>query len=211
MYRSTGEFCDLEIASWRNQSSSTDLTIGVSHDCDDCNLGPMVIQLQAPVAYNSAFASKLASLTSSCSATGYSYTTGSPYPVATLSSISTTVFTDNEMKPTGTVAPVILCTSPYTIQANDSCNSIAAEKNVSDYSLTYLNGLDKFCSDLPQPGNSICLPLQCAVHYLTYSDTCSGLIAQYQIDRVRFLSWNPNLDRRCVNLDSWRQTYICIG
>jgi hypothetical protein len=75
-YRSTGNYCDLELASLRNETNET--TSG-TYDCSDCILGPMKIQLEAPVAYGAKGASAFASLTASCQATGYSYTQPSNY------------------------------------------------------------------------------------------------------------------------------------
>jgi hypothetical protein len=37
------------------------------------------------------------------------------------------------------------------------------------------------------------------------------LAATYNVSTVQFLSWNPNFDRKCINLDRWRGMYICVG
>lgn len=202
LYRSTGNYCDLELAKLRNETNET--TSG-TYDCSDCILGPMKIQLEAPVAYDDEGASEFESLTSSCQATGYTYTQPSSYALNSTTARPTATSTATDLAPTAS------CTSSYAIQANDTCNSIALAQNVSEYSLIHTNNLNIFCLDLPEPGNNICLPPQCDTYRLTYIDTCLELAATYNVSTVQFLAWNPNFDRKCINLDRWRGTYICVG
>ena len=79
---------------------------------------------------------------------------------------------DSLTTPTGTSA-VPTCTGSYTVQANDTCNSIAEANHVSTYYLVHVNNINLCCEDLPAPGSTLCVPDTC--------DTCDSIISQYNM------------------------------
>lgn len=164
-------------------------------------LEPWRLQLESPLGYDTEFAEDFSSVTESCGASTYSYTTPPAYgtPVQPTSSESST----------STVEP-IPCATPYTIGEGDTCETIAAAQNVSSFGLIDMNNLDIFCH-LPDAGKEICLPAQCHTHFLLVSDNCGTLIRQYNVTRVELVSWNSNLDPQCLFIERWRHTTVCVG
>ena len=115
------------------------------------------IQLSNPLGYDADLASNLASLTSSCSANEYSFTSPTAYALdATATTVSATV------PVAATALKSLTCTGSYTIQATDDCNSVAKALNVSTYSLLYENNLDLYCQNFAAAiGTTVCIPLRC--------------------------------------------------
>ena len=93
------------------------------------------IQLSNPLSYDADLASNLASLTSSCSASSYGFTSPTAYALnVTATTVPASV----------TATPPPTCTGSYTVQATDDCNSVAKALNVSTYNLLYNNNLDLY-------------------------------------------------------------------
>ena len=67
-------FCDLLLLEWRNETNATG-----AYDCHECMLEAWRIQLESPLGYEDDFAEDFASVTESCGASGYSYSTPTPY------------------------------------------------------------------------------------------------------------------------------------
>lgn len=197
----TGAFCDVVAANWYPNNTQ-------QHACDDCNLSPLRIQLEAPIAYDTDRASAFASLTASCGATGYSYSTPLPYTVsASTSRTSTTSATASS----GISQSATACATPYTLAEGENCTTIAAAQNVSTYNLIYANNFDVYCSLLPPSGSEICLPETCATHRVVHGDSCVGLTKTYGMTQTQLLAWNTIIDAQCRNIELLRGWYICVG
>jgi hypothetical protein len=125
--RSTKSFCDTLMTQWL---SITDWTRDM--DCHDCILGTQQTLLNSPFDYTEEFAEDFASLTSSCGATQYSFTTPAAYALGT--------------QPSETPLPAPSCTETYTIKADDTCDSISTAFNVSTISIVLGNRLLSDCS-----------------------------------------------------------------
>lgn len=160
---SSGTYCDLILAEWRNETNTTD----TAHDCGDCTLGPFKLQLESVIGYDDDWAEAFASMTSSCGATGYAWTSPSAYSLSTVASTTTAA---NATSTSASAAQT--CVSTYTIQTNDTCNSIAASQNVSTYNLMKANSLTILCSNLPEVGETLCIPPTCNTVSVFQSDSC---------------------------------------
>ena len=165
-------------------------------------LGPWKISLEHAIAHDEELAEDFASITSSCGATGYSYSSPPPYGSRTNTESQVPTPTSPGSEPS--------CESRYTVVDGDTCDSIAASQNVSTFGLIDNANLDIFCATLPKPGSSVCIPAQCKTHQLDVSDTCSSLAEQYGVSRVQLVSWNGNFDPQCLNIRRWRGTYVCV-
>lgn len=172
----------------------------------------MSLQLEAPIAYRTEWETRFQSLTSSCQATAYEYTTPTSYALG-----STTKATSSQtasQSTTGTTTepnPTVSCASSYVVQNGDTCDTIAAAQNVSNYNLILANNLDLDCTEIPEAGESLCIPQVCPIHRVTYGDNCRALASAYNATTVQIVAWNPNFDRQCINMMRWEKRYICVG
>lgn len=193
--RDTNEYCDEVFVSWLNGSQLT-----AAQNCSDCMLGVMQIQLGSQFGYDEEFEDDFKSLTSSCSATSCTIE-----PPSTYARASSTAASSNS------ATPVSTCSDPYTVQANDTCDSIATAQNVSTEALINAGGLSSSCSNL-HAIDTICLPLSCTLYQVQDDDTCDSILADHPaITGAQLLAWNPNINQICGNLVSFISTYICVG
>jgi LysM repeat protein len=191
----TGQFCDLILAEWRNQSKEAD-------KCSDCILGPIGIGLQSPLEYNSEDAAEFSSLTKECGAKGYEFKTPTPYAATS---------TRNPSQGTGAPTPASCNGRKYVVKQNDTCQSIAFAQKVSTYALMQDNGIDVYCSGLPEPGRTLCLPKnECKPYILNPGDTCEGLAAAANATVEQILRWNPIFNLYCTNADGWYGYVVCL-
>ncbi|KAJ5209444.1 hypothetical protein N7449_003823 [Penicillium cf. viridicatum] len=199
---SSGTYCDLILAEWRNETNTTD----TAHDCDDCTLGPFKLQLESVIGYDDDWAEDFASLTSSCGATGYTWTSPSAYSLSTVARTTTAAnATSTSTSATQT------CVSTYTVQTNDTCNSIAASQNVSTYNLMTANSLTILCSNLPEVGEILCIPATCNTVSVLNSDSCDDYMDDWGVSMAKVLSWNPIIDDTCDNLYLFIDWVLCSG
>ncbi|KAK4660328.1 hypothetical protein QC762_0017910 [Podospora pseudocomata] len=153
--RNTGRFCD--------QIYMDALSNGTaSNGCSDCALGVVSRQLNSPFGYHPDFANDFRSKTSECGATGYTFTSPAPYAIST--------------KPNASPTDIPTCVSPYTVQAGDTCDAIAAARGVSTHSVVKAGGTDPDCTTL-QVGVKLCLPEPCKLYRVQYDDTCERILA----------------------------------
>lgn len=131
---SHGDFCDPQILSWSKHPS-----LSGPQRCSDCWLRSQVIQLRSPFGYDAGLASNLASLTSSCRASGFDFASPTAYALNTSRLHSMTV-TSVPTKDTHRV-------DRYTVRSADNCHLVAKALNVSTYSLLEENGLDLYCNN----------------------------------------------------------------
>ncbi|WPH00971.1 Hypothetical protein R9X50_00380500 [Acrodontium crateriforme] len=194
----SGNFCDDLLNSWVNnpqESPSQD-----DQDCSDCLLGLSQLQLSSPFGYDPDFADSFNSQTSSCGKTGYAFATPTSYELASQSATST------RSNPTAT------CISYYTIQDGDDCNSVAQANSVSTFFLLRNNNFLQDCSDFPNSGTVLCMPSKCTTYTARPNDTCSSIVAGLNdISSSQFLSWNPNLNSMCGNLQFLTCNQLCIS
>jgi len=181
------------MVSWLNQPSLT-----AAQNCSDCLLGADQTQLNSPFGYDEDFASDFASKTSSCGATGYSYTVPGSYSSMPSSTATST-------------APLASCTNSYIVQNGDSCYSISTVNNVSTYSIIGPNGLNSNCDNL-LAGATICLASSCTLYTVQGTDTCASIISGQgsNITGTQLLAWNPNINSLCGNLYDLKGTFICV-
>ncbi len=167
-------------------------------------LGVAQMQLNSPFGYERDFASAHVSLTSSCSKTGYAFTSPPPYVSAASTASST-----SSASPAATLDPG--CVTLYTIQAGDTCNSIALSRNVSTFAVYGSSGLED-CSNLPT-GSKLCLLGQCVIYQVQQDDTCDSIIAAagITVSPSMFVAWNPNINAVCSNLMGLVGDYICLS
>ncbi|MCJ1245494.1 hypothetical protein MMC30_002698 [Trapelia coarctata] len=196
---SSGDFCDPLFTSWLNETTLTS-----AQSCSSCFLGVQSVQLNSPLGYDETFAANFQSLTSSCGASGYPFTSPTAYALNGTATItapasSTTAFTTS-------------CTASYTVQDGDDCNSVARAHNVSTFSLLYENMLNIYCMDFPSAGTSLCLPQQCAVYTVQPGDECDSIVnSTAGITVTQLLAWNPNIESLCGNILGLAGNEICIS
>ncbi|KAF3898088.1 Carbohydrate-binding module family 50 protein [Trichophyton interdigitale] len=189
--KQSGRYCDIMVAEWRNETAGAD-----DHACSFCWLGLEQIQLSSPFGYSDADAADFSSMTSSCSAEGYSYATPTKYAI-------------NSTSAAPAASPT--CTgSWYNIQEDDTCVVISGAHNVSTYNLIQENALDVGCFSLHQR-ERLCLPQQCKTHQLALRENCSSLTESLNITMAQLLAWNPMISPLCTNLASWRGWYLCAS
>ncbi|KAB5511429.1 hypothetical protein GE09DRAFT_982082 [Coniochaeta sp. 2T2.1] len=195
--KNTQQYCDVLLGQWLNQPSLT-----VAQNCSDCILGVSQMQLNSPFGYDDGFASDFISLTSSCSKTTYPFTSPAPY--------TATVSTTATLSPTASPALDPGCVTLYTIQAGDTCDSIAVSQNVSTWAVYGASGI-RDCSNLPT-GSKLCLQGECWLHQVKETDTCDSIIAaaHISVSPITFVAWNPNINPVCTNLHSLVGYHICL-
>ncbi|KAE8353839.1 hypothetical protein BDV28DRAFT_132335 [Aspergillus coremiiformis] len=193
-----GHFCDPQFRDWANQSG----ILNSRQLCSDCWLGVLADQLNHPLGYDDGLARNFASLSSSCSATGYSFTSPTAY------ALNSTVAT------TPTVLPKPRCTgSSYTVEGGDDCNSIAKKLNVSTYNLIQENYLDLYCrSFVGKVNTTLCIPPRCNTYTWKASDTCEGVVSGFSGMTIpQFLAWNPNFSPLCRNGPFFHGYEVCVS
>lgn len=197
--RTNGGFCDTQFSAWLNESTLTS-----AQNCSDCLLGVEAFELGSPFGYDAVLASNFASMTSSCGASGYTFTTPTAYG---LNGTST-----NTIPATSTASATTACSASYTLVDGDDCNTVAKANNVSTFSLLDANNLNIYCANFPATGTSLCLPPECDVYTVQPGDTCLSVVtAAGGITQTQLLAWNPNLGSLCYNLYSFVGFEICIS
>lgn len=156
----------------------------------------MQTQLNSQFGYHAEFADKFQSLTASCGATGYAFTSPAPYAVSS-----------NLVAPPE--APT--CSEPYIVQPGDSCDAISLAKNIPTFAIIMAGSLNSECSNL-QGGASLCLPEPCTLYRVQYDDTCDSILEQHsELDAISLFNWNPNINALCSNLRRLVTTLICVS
>ncbi|CAI7636891.1 unnamed protein product [Penicillium crustosum] len=204
----SSKFCAPQIENWLD--FSTGMT--ASQNCSTCFLGTLQIQLGSYFGYDDELDEEFSSLTSSCSKTKYSVTSPPVYTVvhpATASiSIASTVSSVSS-----SAIPTVNCAEDYTIQAGDTCYSISTKFNSSTHALHYGNDLPAYCVSFPSPGTSLCIPETCGIYTVQWGDTCYSIMVAYDyaFTVTQLISWNPNLNRGCSNINQLVGSQICLS
>ncbi|KAB8227370.1 uncharacterized protein BDW43DRAFT_247217 [Aspergillus alliaceus] len=194
-----GNYCDPLFLS-RENSVAPNMTAA----CSDCWLGVLEAQLNHPLGYDEGLEKKFNSLTSSCSATGYSVTSPAPYAL-NATATATSVIT------TATSTPA--CEVSYEVGPSDNCNSVAKSLSVSTYSLLQANYLDLYCQTFATlVGQSLCVPPKCTTYTWQVSDTCDSVVGSLNnVTLPQFLAWNPNFNSLCLNSPFFIGYEVCIS
>ena len=161
------------------------------------------IQLSNPLSYDADLASNLASLTSSCSASSYGFTSPTAYALnVTATTVPASV----------TATPPPTCTGSYTVQATDDCNSVAKALNVSTYNLLYNNNLDLYYQNFAAAVNTtLCIPAQYNTYTWQALDSCNSVVSNFTGMTVpQFLAWNPNFNSLCQNSLNYVGYVVCV-
>lgn len=165
--------------------------------CSDCALGVGSILLNSPFGYDAGFAADFQSRTASCEETGYDITSPASYAIST------------KPHPSPTGSPT--CASPYMVQSGDTCDSIATAKGVSTHSVIRAGQAGPGCTNLV-PGKALCLPEACTLYRVQWDDSCADILAAVPGLRPHdLLTWNPNINPLCTNMDSIYEYQICVS
>ncbi|KAB8220120.1 hypothetical protein BDV33DRAFT_231217 [Aspergillus novoparasiticus] len=203
-----GKYCDLILEEWRSQTNATG-DDSAAHDCSDCTLGPFKIQLESPIGYDDEWAEDFTSLTSSCGATGYTYVAPTGYALNSSITSSGTATSTGTGTDAATPTSTHACATTYTVQANDTCHSIAKKHSVSTYNLMVANGITIFCSNLAAPGENICIPESCNSTTLLAGNTCAQMMSDWNVSMAQILAWNPIISPLCDNFHLFYGWEIC--
>ncbi|KAF7184584.1 hypothetical protein CNMCM7691_005768 [Aspergillus felis] len=192
---STGEYCAPLVDQWSQDGPTP------QQSCSDCMLRTFQVELNSPFAYDVEFANYYSSLTSSCGVLDYPITSPPPY-TATATTTSSSV-----------VPSTTSCASHYVIRQGDDCLSVSKALSVSTAMLRYENGLTADCSNFPNVGDSLCIPETCEIYTVKVNETCYGISEAYNatFTVTQLISWNPDINRDCSNLEAITGTQICIS
>ena len=167
-----------------------------AQNCSDCMLGIIQTQLNSPFGYHAEFAADFSSMTASCGAANYAFTSPTAYAVSTIAPITT---------------PEATCSTPYVVQSGESCDSIATSKGVPTYAIIKAGALNGACTNL-LAGASLCLPQPCTLYRVQYDETCDTIMAANPgLSAVHLLAWNPNINALCSNVADLAETLICVS
>ncbi|KAH6842454.1 hypothetical protein B0I37DRAFT_197507 [Chaetomium sp. MPI-CAGE-AT-0009] len=172
--------------------------------CSTCSLRLSQALLNSPLGYEDSLAADYSSGTSSCQVTSYPVTSPAPYRLGT-TTISIPTLTDRVPVPSYT------CETKYTIKESDTCLSISWAKQVSTFSLLYLNKLPMMCAGFPAAGTEICIPQQCNTYMVMPIDTCQSVTKSKGLTVRELIELNPNLRSMCGNLRSFTGHLLCLS
>ncbi|PTB45697.1 carbohydrate-binding module family 50 protein [Trichoderma asperellum CBS 433.97] len=170
----SNEYCFPDVWEW-----NSDTTVMTSTElCSDCNLLIQQAQLESPFGYDDDAASDYSSLTS-----------------------STTKLASTRVTTTTPAAPS--CKSTDTIKKNDTCRSISESQKVATFYLMQANNLPGYCSQFPPAGSDLCIPQSCDLYTVAENDSCYGIAQAHNgtFSATQLISWNPNINRQCSNLN----------
>lgn len=96
-----------------------------------------------------------------------------------------------------------------TIKKGDTCDTIAEANSISTWSLLANNGLDGGCANFPTNG-TLCIEGSCPTYVVSANETCSSIAKAHNITEVQLMSFNPQLNGRCSNIDQAVGHHICV-
>lgn len=204
----SSKFCAPQIENWLN--SSTGMT--AAQNCSTCFLSTLQTELGSYFGYDDELAEEFSSLTSSCLKTNYPVTSPPVYTIAHSATASISV-TSTFSSASSSATPTVDCAEDYTIQAGDTCYSIGTKFNSSTHGLLYKNNLPAYCVGFPSPGTTLCIPEACDIYTVQGDDTCYSIMFthDYAFTVTQLISWNPNLNRGCSNINQLVGSQICLS
>jgi hypothetical protein len=74
------------------------------------------------------------------------------------------------------------------------------------------NNLPGYCTEFPVAGSSLCIPQGCDVYTVAANDTCYDIVQTNNgsLSVTQMISWNPNINRDCSNLNQLEGYQICL-
>ncbi|CAG8900267.1 unnamed protein product [Penicillium egyptiacum] len=170
----------------------------INASCSECWLGVLETQLNSPLGYNEGMEETFSSLTSSCSALGYSVTSPTAY---TLNTTATATATETSATTISTTTST--CLSSYQVQQSDDYNSVIKSLGVSTYSLLHTNNLDLYYQGFANMVNQTL----CSTSNATTTDaTSAALVPTNALD-----SSNHNYSLWYTVSDRLRRRYLRPG
>lgn len=169
---------------------------GTNLTCTDCSLKALQFKASSPFYSNDDIKNVYSSLTSSCSATGYS--------------LSTSTFTFTAPSTTATSVPTGCNGTEYTISPGDTCLSVPQSQSIGTTWLLLDNDLAAYCGNFPSNG-TLCIAHQCTTYTVQQNDTCTAIASANNITYAQILAWNPNFDLLCSNINKSVNTEICLS
>ncbi|KAL7937883.1 carbohydrate-binding module family 50 protein [Trichoderma chlorosporum] len=210
----TEKYCSPDVFAWNSN------TTGLTSDelCSDCNLLIQQAQLDSPLGYDNDSAISYSSLTSSCGVTKYPISSQPPYSLERAT---------NQTR-TGKIATATAaypCKSTYTIQPDDTCQSVSESHKVATFYLMQANNLPGFPgppSVIATGSASVTAPVtpiptnlapnttrNCGKYYkVVGGDDCASISASQGISLNDLLFLNPMVNSTCGNLLS--DMYYCV-
>ncbi|KAI4756385.1 hypothetical protein E4T52_11517 [Aureobasidium sp. EXF-3400] len=84
---------------------------------------------------------------------------------------------------------------------------------VSTFDLLTVNGLEGYCASFPSAGSSLCTPHKCTTYTIKENDTCYSISEANAGSPTisQLVSWNPNFNRDCSNIDQAVGFDICVS
>lgn len=75
------------------------------------------------------------------------------------------------------------------------------------------NNIAGYCSEMPEAGSSLCIPQGCDLYTVTANDTCYSIVDSYssKFSQSQLISWNPNINDKCSNLNMIEGYQICVS
>ncbi|KND88572.1 hypothetical protein TOPH_06753 [Tolypocladium ophioglossoides CBS 100239] len=192
----TKKFCAPLVDQWSSDGPTSE------QSCSECMLRTFQVELNSPFGYDDDFASYYSSLTSSCGVTNYPITSPPPFTVSRTATTSSS-----------SASPSASCASHYTVKDGDDCLSVSKAQSVSTVMLRFQNGITADCSNFPKAGTSLCMPASCELYTLQANETCYGISQAHNssFTVTQLISWNPDINRGCSNLEAITGTQLCIS
>jgi LysM repeat protein len=153
--------------------------------CVSCMLDTLHNQMASPFGYDSRFEDDWLTIQQKCAVN---------LTVAVPSALTTTLHaTSTSSGPPGpTLVPASNSSclySKYTVEADDTVDSIAETQGLSYYQLILINGLMFDGSVLPPIGGTICLSGPCRTYVVKENDTCVNVAKANGITWTQIKSW----------------------
>ncbi|KAJ5036790.1 hypothetical protein NUH16_004669 [Penicillium rubens] len=184
-----------------------------AQNCSTCFLSTLQTELNSYFGYDEELAEDFSSLTSSCSKTNYPFTSPSVYTVVPSATASISVTSTLSSVSSSATTATADCAEHYTIQEGDTCYSISTKFNSSTHELLYRNSLPAYCAGFPSAGTALCIPEACDIYTVQEDDTCYSIMVahDYAFTVTQLISWNPNINRECSNVNQLIGSQICIS
>ncbi|KAM5353570.1 hypothetical protein ACJ41O_000220 [Fusarium nematophilum] len=168
--------------------------------CSTCRLGAQRLNLENERTYNKGREKAYWSSVSACS------TTAPPLETPT------GVFFEykNDLIPTlqksgscrGEMMPIL---------PGQTCTQFSQANNISTSHLLELNSLAGSCKSWPFGRTSLCVEGSCRTHVVKKAETCKRVAAVNRVKFSKFLSWNPAVDKGCVNWHRQIGQAVCVS
>ncbi|KAL2817249.1 hypothetical protein BDW59DRAFT_166063 [Aspergillus cavernicola] len=192
LYYHFNKACIEDDGRWCNQvaasSSSENDTAADIDMCDNCFIKQFQFQAGSPMYGGFALQVNYSSLTQSCSKTGFPLASSTtPFPGPSATSIP---------------PPSASCAGrTYTVQGNDTCQSISQSQGIGTAWMLQDNGLEAWCNNFPTEGD-LCIESTCTPYVVRANDTCKSIALANSVSEVQLMTWNPIVGSSCRSIAS---------